>query len=434
MKKITAETQFTPFTDFDFSDFYFGSGDDVFENIRIYNRWWEQSYPGGYHIYREPLTSAPDTVISIQSNLGKRLDGLLNLSSFNYLGMATSPVVADAVIKAIGHYGVGSSGGPNLSGMYDIHRALEAAMATFKKKEACTTFTSGYSANIGIISGIMRPGDTIFLDQYAHSSLMDGATLSKANCVIFRHNNASDLDRKMTGVSGRKLVVVEGIYSMDGDFCNLPEIVEVAKKHGARIMIDEAHSAFVCGETGRGVAEHFGMEDQLDIHMGTFSKGLGCLGGYVCGDYEFINYLEAYARARFFSTTMPPALSAGTLASLRHVEANPGIRRQLWRNVEYLQNLLQEEGIDYGTSCSQVIPIMVGNDAHVFGMAERLREAGIFLQPVVYPAVSKGKARFRLSVTATHTLDQLEFAAQTIVRLFDEAGIVRKQKEFAFMA
>ncbi len=423
MLSETAVRAFHPFTNYDFSNFYFGSGDDVYDTIRTFNRWWDEAYPGGYHIYREPFTSAPGTHISIHSNRGKQLDGLLNFASYNYLGMANSAVVKEAVAAALEKYGLGASGGPNLSGMFDIHRELEASVAAFKKKEACTTFNSGYAANLGI----MRSGDTIFLDQYSHASIIDGAILSKAKTVFFRHNNAVDLERKLAGVGGRKLVIVEGVYSMDGDFCNLPDIVAVSKKHGARIMIDEAHSAFVVGENGRGVAEHFGLEDAVDFHMGTFSKALGGIGGYACGDQEFITYLEAYARSRFFSCTLPPAVSAGVLASLNYVEANPEIRLQLWRNVAYLQNRLKEAGVDIGQSTSQVMPIMVYDDGKVFGIAQRLREEGIFIQPVTYPAVSKGKARFRLSVSAAHTIDQLEYAAQTIAGVLKETGILCNQ-------
>jgi glycine C-acetyltransferase len=417
----------TPFTDYDFSNFYFDEGDDVYSAFQKYANWWDSAYPGGYHVYREPFSSAPDPVISIKTNMGKCLDGLLNLSSFNYLGMSNSEVVKDAAIKAIQHYGLGSAGGPNLSGMYDVHRALEREVASFKKKERCTTFTSGYAANLGVISGIMRAGDTILLDQYSHASLVDGATLSKANMVFFRHNNAADLERKLQAAKGRKLVVVEGIYSMDGDISSLPEIVEISKKHGARILIDEAHSAFAFGENGRGVVEHYNLEDEVDFHMGTFSKSLGCLGGYVCGSNDFIEYLEAYARSRFFSTTMPPALSASILASLRFIQDNPVVRQKLWQNVKYLQNRFKDEGIDFGNSTSQVMPIMVGNDTKVFKMTERFREEGIFIQPVVYPAVSKGKARFRISVTSLHTIDQLEFAVQKISNVYDEYSVLRKK-------
>jgi glycine C-acetyltransferase len=417
---------FTNFTDYDFSNFYFGAGEDVQDTIDTYKEWWKEAYKGGYHIYQEPFATAPDTTISIHSNLGEPIHNLLNLSSYNYLGMSVSPVVKAAAIEAIEKYGLGASGGPNLSGMFEVHRQLEATVAKFKQKEACTTFNSGYAANIGIISGLMRSGDTIFLDQYSHASIIDGAILSKAKTIFFRHNNAADLEKKMNGVGGRKLVVVEGVYSMDGDYCNLPEIVEVSKKHGARIMIDEAHSAFVCGEFGRGVAEHFGLEDAIDYHMGTFSKALGGIGGYACGDQSFISYLEAYARSRFFSCTLPPAISAGLIASIQHVEAHPELRWQLWKNVRYMQQRFKEEGVNIGSSISQVMPVMVYADAKVFGITKKLRDKGLFIQPVTAPAVTKGKARLRLSVCASHTIDQLEHAVQSIASVLGEEGLLWK--------
>ncbi len=417
-------TEFQNFTDYDFSNFYFGSGEDVYDVIKPYNRWYRKAYKGGYHIYQEPFSSAPCTTISINSNMDGALNGLVNFSSYNYLGMAASPVVKEAAINAIHKYGLGASGGPILSGMYDIHRELEASLAAFKHKEACTTFNSGYSANLGIISGIMRSGDTIFLDQYSHASIIDGAILSKAKTIFFRHNNEGDLEKKLAAVTGRKLVVVEGIYSMDGDFCKLSEIVEVAKRHGARIMIDEAHSSFVCGENGRGLVEHFGLEDEVDFHMGTFSKALGGIGGYACGDKDFILYLEAYAHSRFFSCTLPPAVTAGLQASLNYIEANPEIRQHLWSNVAYLQKRFNEEGVNIGNSTSQVMPVMIYEDAKVFDIAKKLRANGLFLQPVTYPAVPKRKARLRLSVSASHTIDQLEKAAQTIAVVLTEEGIL----------
>jgi 8-amino-7-oxononanoate synthase len=416
--------EFQNFADYDFSNFYFGAGDDVYQTIHTFDRWWNEAYKGGFHLYQEPFSTAPGTVVAIESNRGGARSGLINFASYNYLGMADHPVLREAAVRAIERYGLGASGGPILSGMYDVHRELEAALATFKGKEACTTFNSGYAANLGIISGIMRSGDTIFLDQYAHASIVDGAILSKAKTVFFRHNNETDLERKLAGTPGRKLVVVEGVYSMDGDLCRLPEIVGVAKKHGARVMIDEAHSAFVCGAHGRGVVEHFGLEDAVDFQMGTFSKALGAIGGYAVGDRAFIAYLEAYARSRFFSCTLPPAISAGVLASLRHIEANPQLREQLWSNVAYLQRRFAEEGIDIGRSTTHVMPVSIATDRSVFRIARRLRDHGIFLQPVTYPAVSKGKARLRLSVCATHTVEQLEKVVQAIVVIFKEEGIL----------
>ena len=242
----------------------------------------------------------------------------------------------------------------------------------------------------------MRSGDTIFCDQYSHASIVDGAILAKSKTVFFRHNNPMDLERKLNRVRGKKLVVVEGVYSMDGDVCVLPEIVEVAKRHGARILIDEAHSTFLFGPNGRGVAEHFGLDEEVDFHLGTFSKSLGGQGGFVCGSQDLIDYVNAFGRSRFFSCNLAPPLAAGLLAGLRIVEDEPQLRAKLWSNVAYLRRRFAEEGIDIGKSTSQVMPVLVNNDAKVFAIAEKIQDRGLFLQPVTYPG------RAQAQVAAAH--------------------------------
>ena len=242
----------------------------------------------------------------------------------------------------------------------------------------------------------MRPGDTIFCDQYSHASIVDGAILAKSKTVFFRHNNPMDLERKLNSVRGKKLVVVEGVYSMDGDVCVLPEIVEVAKRHGARILIDEAHSTFLFGPNGRGVAEHFGLDEEVDFHLGTFSKSLGGQGGFVCGSQDLIDYVNAFGRSRFFSCNLAPPLAAGLLAGLRIVEGEPQLRAQLWSNVAYLRRRFAEEGIDIGKSTSQVMPVLVNNDAKVFAMAEKIQDRG----PV--PAARDLSRRAQAQVAAAH--------------------------------
>src|SRR5260370_1211198 len=260
---------------------------------------------------------------------------------------------------------------------------------------------------------MMRSGDHIFCDQYSHASIVDGAILAKSKTVFFRHNNPLDLERKLTGVKGKKLVVVEGVYSMDGDVCLLPEIVEVAKRHGARILIDEAHSTFLFGANGRGVAEHFGLDKEVDFHLGTFSKSLGGQGGFVCGSRDLVDYVNAFGRSRFFSCNLAPAIAAGLLAGLRIVEREPQLRARLWSNVAFLRRRFAEEGIDIGKSNSQVMPVMVNNDGKVLGVAEKIQDRGLFLQPVAYPAVPKHKSRLRVSVSAAHRDEELETALQT---------------------
>jgi glycine C-acetyltransferase len=249
--------------------------------------------------------------------------------------------------------------------------------------------------------------------------------LSKAKSRFFRHNRADDLDRKLKGFDGKKLVIVEGVYSMDGDITPLPEIVEVAKRHNARILIDEAHSTFVFGENGRGVAEHFGLDDEVDLHIGTFSKSLGGQGGFLAGSKALINYLRGFSRSRFFSCALAPTVTAGILRALELAEQEPELRTHLWENVEFMQNRLREAGVDVGDSESQVIPIMVRNDATIFDLGEELLREGVFINPVRYPAVGKHKSRFRMSISAAHTKEDLARGADIIVKVLRRNGIVQ---------
>jgi 8-amino-7-oxononanoate synthase len=414
-----------PTHEYDLSNFYHGAGEDIYDLLKPFDDWWNASaLPAGYHLYQEAMLTPAETEVTIRGNQDGQTHDLINFSSYNYLGLAASEVAKEAVIEAVRKYGLGASGGPILSGVFDIHRELETELARFKNKEAAILYSSGYSANVGIISALMRSGDHLFLDQYSHASILDGAILSKAHTTLFRHNNPADLDRKLTGVTGKKLVVVEGIYSMDGDFCPLPEIVAVAKKHNARIMIDEAHSSFLCGPHGRGAVELFGLESEVDFHMGTFSKALGGIGGYACGSREFIQYLTAYSRSRFFSCTLPPAITAGILANLRYAEENPLLRRRLGANADYMRERLKEEGVDIGASASQIIPVMIYDDKKAFRVAEKIRARGIYLQPATYPGVPKRKARLRVSVSAGHTCAQLNRAIDAIVETLREEGVI----------
>jgi glycine C-acetyltransferase len=363
--------------------------------------------------------------VRVRNKKTGQIQDLLNLASYNYLGISYRDEVKKAAIEAIEKYGLGASGSPILSGTFDIHTELAEAIAAFKDKEAAILFPTGYSANVGFISSLMRAGDTIFCDQYSHASIVDGAILAKSKTVFFRHNNPMDLERKLTGVRGKKLVVVEGVYSMDGDVCVLPEIVEVAKRHGARILIDEAHSTFLFGPNGRGVAEHFGLDKEVDFHLGTFSKSLGGQGGFVCGSQDLIDYVNAFGRSRFFSCNLAPPLVAGLRAGLRIVEDEPQLRARLWSNVAYLRRRFAEEGIDIGKSTSQVMPVLVHNDAKVFAIAEKIQDRGLYLQPVTYPAVPKHKSRLRISVSAAHDEADLETAVGVIAGVLREEGICR---------
>jgi 8-amino-7-oxononanoate synthase len=419
-----SDGQSPAFTDYDYSNFYYGAGDDPLNLLAPFSQWYNEALPNGYYLYSEPLESTPGTRVRVRNRKTGVVQELLNLASYNYLGISYRDEVKQAAIEAIQRYGLGASGSPILSGTFDVHNELAQALAGFKDKEAAILFPTGYSANVGFISALMRPGDNIILDQYSHASVVDGAILAKSKTVFFRHNNPLDLERKLGAARGKKLVVVEGVYSMDGDVCVLPEIVEVCKRHGARILIDEAHSTFLFGANGRGVAEHFGLENEIDFHLGTFSKSLGGQGGFVCGSREMVDYVNAFGRSRFFSCNLAPALAAGLLAGVRIVESEPQLRAKLWSNVAYLRRRFAEEGVDIGKSTSQVMPVLVNDDTRVFAVAEKIQERGLFLQPVTYPAVPKHKSRLRVSVSAAHTEADLEQAAQTIASVLRDEGIL----------
>ena len=413
------------FSEYDYSNFYYGAGDDPLNLLRPYADWYREARPAGYYLYMEALASAPTTHVRVKNGKTGAVHDLLNLASYNYLGISYRPEVKKAAAEAIERYGLGASGSPILSGTFDVHEQFAEELARFKDKEAVVLFPTGYSANVGFISALMRSGDTIFLDQYSHASIVDGAILAKSKTVFFRHNNPLDLERKMNGVKGKKLVVVEGVYSMDGDMCTLPEILEVTKRHGARMLIDEAHSTFLFGHHGRGVAEHFGVDKDVDFHLGTFSKSLGGQGGFVAGTKELIDYVIAFARSRFFSCNLSPVLTAGLLAGLRIAQSEPQLRAKLWSNCAFLRRRFAEEGVDIGKSNSQVMPVMVNNDSRVLQVAEKIQDRGLFLNPVTYPAVPKHKSRLRISVSAAHSEEDLEQAVQTIASVLREEGICR---------
>jgi len=410
--------------DYDYSSFYHSASDDPFAILGPYNEWVERAMLEGYYLFSQAMSTPPRGEVRVTEGLHRRPVHLINLSSYNYLGLSVRPEVIAAAKAALDMYGLGAAGSPILSGTMDVHVQLEEALARFRRKEAAMVFPTGYSTNVGMISGLMRPGDWVIADQNAHASIVDGSILSKATVRFFRHNNAEDLERKLKQATGKKLVAIEGVYSMDGDVCPLPDLVAVAKKYGARIMLDEAHSAFVYGRTGRGVAELYGLEDAIDIHIGTFSKALGGQGGYVASSRKLYNYLKGFARARVFSCALSPVVAAGVLKSLEIAQAEPKLRDQLWDNVRHIRDRLSEAGVDVGNSTSQIIPIMVRNDRRVFEICHKLLGAGVYLQPVIYPAVAKHRSRFRVSISSAHTREQLDEGAARLIRVLRQERIL----------
>jgi glycine C-acetyltransferase len=410
--------------EYDYTNFYFGAGDDAFALLEPFDDWYQQVRPEGYYLYELPLHSQPGTRVDVEdTKTGEVRRNLVNFASYNYLGLSYRPEVKAAIKEAADVYGGGASGSPILSGTTDLHRRFSQEIAEFKGQEAALIFPTGYSANVGTIAGLMRSGDLIVADQFAHASIVDGMILSKAKSRFFRHNRADDLDRKLSGFDGKKLVVVEGVYSMDGDTPPLAELIEVCRKHGARFMIDEAHSAFIFGDRGRGVAEQQGVDHEVDIHLGTFSKSLGGQGGYIAGSLQLINYIRGFSRSRFFSCALSPVVVAGLRKALEIARNEPELRTRLWENVAYMQRLLGDAGVPIGDSTSQVIPIMVRDDARIFSMGEEIFREGVFINPVKYPAVGKNKSRFRMSISAAHTREDLEEGAATIVRVLQRYDI-----------
>ena len=409
---------------YDYTNFYFGAGQDAFGMLEPFDEWWKDAKPSGYYLYGLPMQGAPTTRVDVRNTkTGEVHSDLLNFASYNYLGLSYRPEVKEAVVEAARCYGNGASGSPILSGSLEVHHELADRLAEFKGKEAVLLFPTGYSVNVGVIAGLMRSGDLCVADQYAHASLVDGMILSKATSRFFRHNKVDDLERKLKRFDGKKLVLIEGVYSMDGDVALVPDIVDVCQRYGARILIDEAHSTFIYGKHGRGVAEHFGFDDQIDMHVGTFSKSLGGQGGFVAGSQKLINYLRGFSRSRTFSCGLSPVVAAGILKALELFLEEPELRTKLWDNVEFMQKRLREAGVSVGDSESQVIPIMIRDDARVFAIGEALMHEGIYLNPVKYPAVGKHKSRFRMSISAAHSHKELEEGARIITSVLQRYGI-----------
>ena len=392
---------------------------DIFDKCQEYTRAQSLRDAGVYHYFRR-IGSQQDPVVTID---GKEL---IMLGSNNYLGLASHPEVKAAAVAAIETFGTGCAGSPLLNGSLTLHAELEERLATFMKCEAALIFTTGFQVNLGVLSCLLGRHDTVFLDALDHACIIDGARLGLAKQVKFRHNDAADLDEKLSlsPADRGRLIVIDGVYSMEGDVAPLREIVEVKKRHGVRLMIDDAHGIGVLGEHGRGTGEHFGLEDDVDLVMGTFSKSLACVGGFVAGDRYVIDYIRHNARSQIFAASMPPGSVAAVLKALEIVEREPERRARLWENTHYMKAALDNLGFDTGDAASPVIPIMVGDDFTAYRMVADLHEEGVFANPVVSPAVAEGNAMLRTSYMATHTREHLDKALAVLERVGRRHGVL----------
>ena len=382
----------------------------------------DQLKEAGIYPYFRPIEENHDTEVVIG---GKRV---LMFGSNSYMGLTNHPEVLQAAREAIDRFGSSCSGSRFLNGTSSVHIELEDTLAVHVGKEAALTFTTGFQTNLGAVSAITGRNGVIFLDELDHASIIEGARLSFSKVLKYAHNDMADLEQKMKTVpeSVIKMIVVDGIFSMEGDICNLPEIVRLAKQYKALVMVDDAHSLGVLGELGKGTADHFGLTDEVDLIVGTFSKSLASLGGYVAGSKELINYLKHNARPMIFSASTPPSAAAAALAALKIIQREPERLEALWENTIYMVKALKEAGFEMGESQTPIIPIYIRDNFLTFKFTQRLFEEGIFVNPVVSPAVKSDSSLVRMSIMATHTRAQLDKALEIINMVANELQIERK--------
>jgi glycine C-acetyltransferase len=390
------------------SNFLAGEGKDPLQAPASFTRWMEAG-AWAVELYEPELLASADARTTIAYHWKPR--EVINLCSYNYLGLANHPEVIAAAHTALTTHGLGACGSPMLSGMTDLHRELERKIAQFLGREDAMLFNSGFGGALGTISGLLRKTDVAVLDNRSHLSLRDGATLSRCRSEKFEHNDPASLEASLGRNTGkRQLVVIEGIYSMDGDFGNLEELIAVAESYGASVFIDEAHSILACGEHGRGAAEKFGVEDRVRLTYGTFSKAFGALGGFVAGSKELLQYLRFYAHPYVYSCALPAVVVAAILKALEIGTSQPQLRTRLWENADYFHQQLRGLGIDTGNSTTYVMPIVIGDRERMYRLGHVLRSRGLWVAPVDYPAVPQDRICFRACVTALHTRADLDEA------------------------
>jgi 8-amino-7-oxononanoate synthase len=374
----------------------------------------------GLYPYFRPIESDQDTEVIIQ---GKRV---LMMGSNNYLGLTNHPEVKKAAINAVNMYGTGCAGSRFLNGTLNIHLQLEEELAEFTGKEAALLYSTGFQVNQGVISTLVDRSGFVIIDRSDHASIIDGCRLTFGKTVKYDHNDLEALERVLKGLnSSNGLIVVDGVFSMEGDIADLPGIVKLAKKYGCDVMVDDAHSLGVLGEGGRGTAAHFGIVDDVDLIMATFSKSLASIGGFVAGDEIVIDYLRHHSRALIFSASPPPASVASASAALRIMQREPERIEQLWNNTRHLWKGLKSINVDIGRSQTPIVPVHIGDDLQAFKVCCRLQEEGIFVNPVVSPAVPPGESLIRLSIMSTHTFEQIDRAVEAIDKVLNECNIDR---------
>ena len=391
----------------------------LFDKCKNFTRAREVQAAGLYP-YFKPITHSEDTVVVIE---GKPR---IMMGSNNYLGLTHHPEVLAAAKAALERYGSGCTGSRFLNGTLDLHEQLEAELADFFGKEACLVFSTGYQANLGLISGLVGRGDVVFLDKLDHASIVDGAKMSYGETVRFNHGDLAGLERKLQHVAAGTgvMIIVDGVYSMEGDIADVPALLKIAQKYGAALLLDDAHAVGVLGPKGDGTAAHFALTDEVDLIVGTFSKSLASIGGFAAGTDTVIHYLRHHARPMIFTAALPPSNTAGVLAALHVLQREPERRAQLWENARRLQEGLRSLGFDIGPTETPIVPVLIGPLDKTFLFWRKLFDAGVFTNPVVPPAVPPSQCRLRTSLMATHTPEQIDLALDVFGQLGKELGVI----------
>ena len=392
---------------------------DIFAKVAEFTE-AKEAIEGGYYPYFLPLDENEGTEVDYQ---GHRL---IMCGSNNYLGLTTHPKVREAAIEAIRKYGTSNTGSRFLNGTLRLHKELEEELADFVGKEAALVFSTGYQTNLGTIQAVVGREDVVVLDRADHASIVDGAILSQGRIVRFKHNNLQDLERVLSKVDPKRgrLVVVDGIYSMDGDIAPLPEMIEVCKKYNARLMVDDAHSMGVLGPQGNGTAAHFGVTDGVDLIMSTFSKSFASLGGFIAGDADTVQYIQHFGRSMIFSASIPAANAAAARAALKIMKEEPERRERLWAIAKRVKRELTNMGYDTGTSETPIIPIIIGDHMKTIFVWKRLFDEGVFVNPVLPPAVPPNRSLLRTSYMATHTDEQIDRVLEAYYKVVKETGVI----------
>ncbi len=379
----------------------------------------------GLYPYFRTIESEQDTVVKIK---GK---DTLMFGSNSYLGLTSHPKLKEASKKAIDKYGSGCAGSRFLNGTLDIHLELEEKLADFVGKESALVFSTGYQVNLGVISSIPGRHDYIIIDEYDHACIIDGSRLSFAKVLKYKHNDMASLEKILSKCEPDKikLICVDGVFSMEGDLCKLPQIVKLAEKYAANIMVDDAHGLGVMGSHGKGTSDHFGMTDSVDLIMGTFSKSLASIGGFIAASNDTINYLKHNARSLIFSASIAPANAASVIAAIDIMKSEPERLEKLWDNTKYAMKLFAEYGFDTGHTETPIIPVMIRDDFKTFNLTKMLLDEGVFVNPVVSPAVPSTSSLIRYSLMATHTREQIESSIEKMHRISEKLGVFDLEAE-----